>query len=161
MTLTSIIIPRWISWNSETVRASMTNIHQLVIERSLTLLPHQPSGQNIHYTYGLHRRCSSLTGTCDYFPQQEDCHHDRYFCSMWRSVGFLMSFAVVLEGMTLITYAVILSGGMQKRAGGWKILSGLLLVVGVVELACMAIMVGLQAEKCWRTQSSRTKVLSY
>ena len=52
-----------------------------------------------------------------------------------------MSFAVVLEGMTLITYAVILSGGMQKRAVGWKILSGLLLLVGVVELACMTIMV--------------------
>lgn len=60
---------------------------------------------------------------------------------MWRSVGFLMSFAVVLEGMTLITYVVILAGGMQKRASGWRILSALLLLVGAVQLACMAIMV--------------------
>ena len=60
---------------------------------------------------------------------------------MWRSVGFMMSLAVVLEGMTLITYVVILAGGMQKRASGWRILSALLLLVGAVQLACMAIMV--------------------
>ena len=60
---------------------------------------------------------------------------------MWRSVGFLMSFAVVLEGMTLIAYVVILAGGMQKRASGWKILSALLLLVGAVQCTSMAIMV--------------------
>ena len=52
-----------------------------------------------------------------------------------------MSFAVVLEGMTLITYVVILAGGMQKRASGWRILSALLLLVGAIQLTCMAIMV--------------------
>ena len=60
---------------------------------------------------------------------------------MWRSVGFLMSLAVVLEGMTIITYVVILAGGMQKRASGWKILSALLLLVGAVQCTSMAIMV--------------------
>lgn len=60
---------------------------------------------------------------------------------MWRSVGFLMSFAIVLEGMTIITHIVILAGGIQKRTTGWKILSGLLLLVGAVQLAAMAIMV--------------------
>ena len=60
---------------------------------------------------------------------------------MWRSVGFLMSFAVVLEGMTLIAYVVIMAGGMQKRASGWKILSALLLLVGAVQCTSMAIMV--------------------
>lgn len=118
MTLSSIIIPRWISWNNET-----------------------PSGEHIHYTYGLHRRCSSLTGTCDHFPRQEDCRNDRYFCSMWRSVGFLMSFAIVIEGMTLIAYIVILVGGVQKRASGWKLLSGMLLLVAAVQLAVMSIVV--------------------
>ena len=101
----------------------------------------QPSGERIHYTYGLHRRCNSITGTCDYFPQNEDCHHDRYFCSMWRSVGFLMSFAIVIEGMTLIAYLVILAGGVQKRATGWKVLSGMLVLVGAVQLTSMSIMV--------------------
>ena len=52
-----------------------------------------------------------------------------------------MSFAIVLEGMTIITHIVILAGGIQKRTTGWKILSGLLLLVGAVQLAAMAIMV--------------------
>ncbi|KAL8993395.1 MAG: hypothetical protein Q9188_007340, partial [Gyalolechia gomerana] len=116
MTLASIIIPRWISWDSET-----------------------PSGQHIHYTYGLHRRCSSLTHTCEYFPHKQDCHGDRYFCSMWRSVGFLMSFAVVIEGMTLIAFIVILGGGKQKREQGWKVISGLLVLSALIQCAGMAI----------------------
>ena len=62
---------------------------------------------------------------------------------MWRSVGFLMSFTIVIEGMTLIAYLVILAGGVQKRATGWKILSGMLMLVGAVQLACMSIMVKL------------------
>ena len=53
-----------------------------------------------------------------------------------------MSFAVVIEGMAIITYTVILAGGMQKRASGWTILSGLLLLVGAVQATAMAIMVG-------------------
>ncbi|KAL8717941.1 MAG: hypothetical protein Q9225_004874 [Loekoesia sp. 1 TL-2023] len=99
MTLTSIIIPRWISWDSET-----------------------PSGQHIHYTYGLHRRCSSLTNTCEYFP-----------------LGFLMSFGVVIEGMTLIAFIVILGGGKQKREKGWKVVSGLLVLSALIQCAGMAI----------------------
>lgn len=117
MTLASIIVPRWISWDSET-----------------------PSGQRIHYTYGLHKRCSSLTGACDYFPAQSDCQHgDRYFCSMWRSVGFLMSFAIVLEGMTLIAYIVILVGGKQQRESGWRVLCGLHVCCAALQCAGMAI----------------------
>lgn len=53
-----------------------------------------------------------------------------------------MSFAVVLEGMTLITYVVILSGGKQKRESGWKILSGLHFIVGALQLAGMTLIVG-------------------
>ncbi|CAO1603006.1 hypothetical protein XANCAGTX0491_006600 [Xanthoria calcicola] len=116
LTLASIVKPRWISWDSET-----------------------PGGQHIHYTYGLHHRCSSLTGTCDYFPRTQDCHNDRYFCSMWRSVGFLMSFAVVIEGMTLIAFIVVLVGGKQKREQGWTVVSGLLLLAGLIQCAGMAI----------------------
>lgn len=62
---------------------------------------------------------------------------------MWRSVGFLMSFAIVIEGMTLIAYIVILAGGKQKREQGWKILSGLHFLVGTLQLASMAIIVSL------------------
>jgi len=54
-----------------------------------------------------------------------------------------MSFAVVMEGMTLIAYIVILAGGKQKREQGWKILSGLHFLVGGLQLAGMAIIVSL------------------
>lgn len=108
----------------------------------LTSSSDQVTGAPIHYTYGLHKRCSSLTHTCEPYPQYEDCHGDnRHFCSMWRTVGFLMSFAVVLEGMTLIAYLVILAGGKQKRESGWKILSTLLLLAGLVQCAGMALIV--------------------
>jgi len=50
-----------------------------------------------------------------------------------------MSFAIVLEGMTIITYVVILSGGKQKRESGWQVLSGLHFIVGALQLAGMAI----------------------
>lgn len=54
-----------------------------------------------------------------------------------------MSFAIVLEGMTLAAYAVILAGGKQKRESGWRVLGGLHFLVGALQLAGMAIIVGL------------------
>ena len=61
---------------------------------------------------------------------------------MWRSVGFLMSFAVVMEGMTLITFVVVIAGGKQKRESGWKILTGLLILVALIQCTAMALVVG-------------------
>ncbi|OJJ48739.1 hypothetical protein ASPZODRAFT_130856, partial [Penicilliopsis zonata CBS 506.65] len=112
LTLSSIIVPKWATYDSD----------------------------KLHIAYGLHRRCSSLTNVCESFPQKDDCHgEDRYFCSMWRSVGFLMSFAIVLQGMCLVAYLIILSGGKRLRESGWKILS-LLLILGVlVQAASMSI----------------------
>ena len=104
-----------------------------------SLPPSQPSGVPIHYTYGLHSRCNSVTDECNYFPQQADCHGDeRAFCTLWRSVGFLMSLAVVLEGMTLIAFVVMLAGGKQKRENGWRIVCALLCIVAVVQCLAMA-----------------------
>ncbi|KAA8896877.1 hypothetical protein FN846DRAFT_900216 [Sphaerosporella brunnea] len=117
LTLVSIIIPRWVSYRDTT-----------------------PHGTPITYTYGLHRRCSSTTGECTHFPTYEDCHGtDRYFCSMWRSVGFLMSFAVVLEGAIILAFITILMGGRTKRESGWKIMSFLLLLVAMMQCTSMAL----------------------
>jgi hypothetical protein len=60
---------------------------------------------------------------------------------MWRSVGFLMSFAVVLQGMTLMAYMVILGGGKQKRETGWRILTLFLVFISLVQLASMGLVV--------------------
>jgi hypothetical protein len=135
LSIASIAIPNWVSYHSE-----------------------KPS---YHYSYGLHRRCSSLTDTCESFPKREDCiGEDRYFCSMWRSVGFMMSFAIVLEGMSVVAYLIILSGGKRLRESGWKILSLLIVLSAVVQAASMSIVaylfdnearffVGWQLDQSW------------
>jgi len=37
---------------------------------------------------------------------------------------------------------VVILGGKQKREGGWKVLASMLVLVGVVQCASMAIVVG-------------------
>lgn len=60
---------------------------------------------------------------------------------MWRSVGFLMSFAVVLEGIAIVAYIVILSGGKQLRESGWGVLSLVIMLSAAVQAASMALVV--------------------
>ena len=58
-----------------------------------------------------------------------------------------MSFAIVIEGMTLIAYIIILAGGKQKRESGWKILAGLHVIVAALQIAAMAIIVSLMSDE--------------
>lgn len=60
---------------------------------------------------------------------------------MWRTVGFLLSFGVVVELATLVSFAVIISGGVQRRQAGWRLISGLLAFGAVVQCGGMAIVV--------------------
>ncbi|EAQ90722.1 hypothetical protein CHGG_02657 [Chaetomium globosum CBS 148.51] len=106
MTITSIVSPNWVS-----------------------LSVPSPSGGTVTDTIGLHRRCASSTGSCAPFPEPSRCDGSdggtgRSFCSMWRTTGFLMSFAVVAELATLVGFLVILAGGRVKREGGWKVSGG-------------------------------------
>jgi hypothetical protein len=50
-----------------------------------------------------------------------------------------MSFAVVLEGMALVAYVIVLSGGKRLRESGWKILSLLIILSAIVQAASMSI----------------------
>ena len=52
-----------------------------------------------------------------------------------------MSFAVVLEGMTLIAYIVIMAGGKQKREQGWQVLASLHVACAVLLGAAMSLTV--------------------
>ena len=104
---------------------------------SLTVRQHGERKRSV----GLHRDCSSVTGICDPFPDAKLCNKDKYFCSMWRTVGFLITFDVVVELCTLVAFAVIIAGGVQRRAVGWKIITSLLLFSGIVQCAGMAIVV--------------------
>lgn len=58
-----------------------------------------------------------------------------------------MSFAVVLEGMTIVAYLIILAGGKQLRESGWGILSLLIMLSAAVQAASMALVV---SEHCLR-----------
>jgi hypothetical protein len=53
----------------------------------------------------------------------------------------MMSFALVLEGMSVVAYLIILSGGKRLRESGWKILSLLIVLSAVVQAASMSIVV--------------------
>ncbi|ETN41562.1 uncharacterized protein HMPREF1541_03498 [Cyphellophora europaea CBS 101466] len=126
LTIASIIVPDWISYDTTT----------------------------LHWSLGLHRKCSNtnLPPSSDYFftssrtecvefPRYSECRgEDRYFCSMWRSVGFLMSFAVVIEGMTIAAFIILLAGGKQRREAGWGALVVLALISAVVQAISMGLM---------------------
>lgn len=53
----------------------------------------------------------------------------------------MMSFAAVLELVTLVAYVVVIAGGKQKRENGWKVLAFLCGVVGLFLCASVAIVV--------------------
>ncbi|KAF1912722.1 hypothetical protein BDU57DRAFT_413919, partial [Ampelomyces quisqualis] len=116
MTVASIAMPRWVSYI--------------------------PDGER-KISYGLHSRCSEKLGSgetvCEPFPRESDCDKDASFCNMWRTVGFLISFAVVTELCTLVSFVVIVGGGVQRRAAGWQVASGVLVFAAVVQCAGMAI----------------------
>lgn len=119
MTIAAIIVPEWLGWDS--------------------IVGDGKHASHIHKQLGLHKQCSNKANIefsdspfatsistlksdlqCTPYPRTQDCYDEnRYFCSIWRSVGFLMSFAVVLEGMTIAAFAVLLVGGKQKREQGW------------------------------------------
>lgn len=128
--------------NTDKVPATAMTFTAIFVPDWITYAVDSPSGGHYTKSIGLHRSCSSTSGTCIHFPQKDDCSGtDRYFCSMWRSVGFLMSFAAVLELATIVTYVLIIGGGKQKREKGWKLLSFMLVLVGVVQCGAMAIVV--------------------
>lgn len=58
---------------------------------------------------------------------------------MWRTVGFLISLSVVVELCMLVSFVVIVAGGVQRRVTGWKVLSPLLVFGGAIQCAGMAI----------------------
>lgn len=120
MVLASIAIPNWVSYSVTTAK-----------------------GERIQRTIGLHKSCSTLNDpSCTTFPTSELCQDgERYFCSMWKTVGFLASFAVLLCLGSLVSFAVTLTGGKYKRESGWPLVTGLLVFVSVVEFVIISIVV--------------------
>jgi hypothetical protein len=144
MTLAAIILPRWVRWESVRAFAHLpSTLHMLQRNKHdhADVVCLQDLGGDIKYSYGLSKRCSTVTGTCEPFPTYKDCELDSTFCAMWRSVGFLMSFTVIIELATFIAYTVVILGGVQQRSYGWKIVCSLLGLASTVQLVCMALIV--------------------
>ncbi|KAH7011885.1 hypothetical protein EDB80DRAFT_713068 [Ilyonectria destructans] len=118
MIVVSIWVPNWVSYSVTTT-----------------------SGELVEKHIGLHRSCSNLDDPhCRNFPYKELCQDgERYFCSMWRTVGFMASFATILCLAGLVSFAVILSGGKYKRETGWPFVGAMLTLVSVVEFATISI----------------------
>lgn len=123
MTLASILVPHWVSMD----------------------VPVHGSDKTYSQHLGLHHYCNTALPDkpCRTFPEEDkDCSStDKYFCSMWRTSGFLMSFATIAELATLVCFVVTIGGGKVKREYGWKVLSGLLATVSVVQFAAMGLVV--------------------
>ncbi|KAK8115116.1 uncharacterized protein PG998_000331 [Apiospora kogelbergensis] len=121
LTITSIMTPNWVEYSVTAQNTNATFSHHM----------------------GLHKSCSlSETAdqtTCRPFPSEDDCRDDQFFCSMWRSSGFLMSFATVVELATAISFLVVMLGGKYKREEGWFVIAGLLIADAVIEFAGMGI----------------------
>jgi hypothetical protein len=62
---------------------------------------------------------------------------------MWRTVGFLTSFGVVVELCAITSFLIIISGGVQRRAAGWQVAVGVLSFSAIVQCAGMAVVVRL------------------
>ncbi|KAK8081888.1 hypothetical protein PG996_000669 [Apiospora saccharicola] len=121
LTITSIMTSNWVEYSVTAHNTNATFSHHV----------------------GLHRSCSlSATAdkaTCRPFPDEDDCRDDQFFCSMWRSSGFLMSFATVVELATAISFLVVMLGGKYKREEGWFVIADLLIADAVIEFAGMGI----------------------
>ena len=53
----------------------------------------------------------------------------------------MMSAAALFELVTLVTFFILIAGGKQKRESGWRVVSFLLVLVGILQCASMAIVV--------------------
>lgn len=66
---------------------------------------------------------------------------------MWKTVGFMASFATILCLASLVSFIVILSGGKYKRETGWPFVGVMLTLVAAVEFAIISIVVSI-SERC-------------
>ncbi|KAJ2899623.1 hypothetical protein MKZ38_002938 [Zalerion maritima] len=118
MTIAAINTPHWLSYSAGS-----------------------QGGNTFEKHIGLHRECTtSAEPQCQLYPRHAQCEGDeRYFCSMWRSGGFLMSFAVIFEMATIVSFIVIMLSGKATRIRGWPIITVLLVAVAAVEFSCMSL----------------------
>jgi len=118
MTIAAIATPHWVSYTVTTT-----------------------AGDHLSKHIGLHKSCSTLDDPpCRNFPYKSLCQEgERYFCSMWRSVGFLAWFTALLCLAGLVSFLVVMKGGKYKRETGWPFITSMLAIVSATEFVVVAI----------------------
>lgn len=53
-----------------------------------------------------------------------------------------MTFAVVIEGMTIVAFAILICGGKQRREQGWGVMAILVALAAFIQVGAMALTVG-------------------
>jgi hypothetical protein len=119
MTIAAISIPRWISYS--------VDVGDETYEKHI----------------GLHQSCSSLDSPhCRSYPPKELCQDgERYFCSMWRTIGFLASLTALLCLASMLTFGVVMKGGKFKRETGWPFVTLMMVITAVFEFVTISIVV--------------------
>lgn len=119
MTLAAISVPRWITYS----------VHA--------------GNQTFEKHIGLHQSCSNLDEPhCRSFPYKELCQEgERYFCSMWKTVGFIASVSALLSLAGLVAFAVVIRGGKYKRETGWPFATSMMALVSVLQFVTISIVV--------------------
>lgn len=119
MIMAAIAVPRWITYS--------VNAGDQTFEKHI----------------GLHKSCSNLDEPqCRRYPYKELCEdNSRYFCSMWRTVGFMASISALLCLASLVTFAVVLKGGKYEREKGWPFVTFLLSLVSTTQFVVISIVV--------------------
>ncbi|KAG5979706.1 hypothetical protein E4U55_004845 [Claviceps digitariae] len=100
-----------------------------------------PKGDTFDVRVGLHERCfSTHDPPCKPYPPADLCQGEsgQYFCSVWRTVGFLASLSAILCLATLVCFLVVMKGGKYRRETGWPLVSGMLTVVAIFEFVIIS-----------------------
>ena len=53
----------------------------------------------------------------------------------------MMTFAVVIEGMTIVAFAILIGGGKQRREQGWGVMAIFAGLAAFIQIAAMALIV--------------------
>lgn len=140
MTLASLLVPEWISWDTESVR--LPNPCLPPSQRSgMSDSLWQNTAKHIHHSYGLHTRCNSISATCTPFPRAQDCKGpEASFCALWKSSAFLMSLAFLVELVTLLAFLISLFGSKHRQAQGWRVVVLFLVLSAASQIGAMGIM---------------------
>ena len=144
MTIAANILPSWVYYVMyPTSPGSDPYWMSLGLHKSCTSDMPDPAVSPASPLFVRSASASTASGTCRSFPHRSwDCGtgpHEQMFCTVWRTIGFLMAIAFVAELVTLAGFVMVIAGGRLKRELGWRVLVPLVEGVAIMQLVAMAL----------------------